>query len=72
MPSRKNRSGIMKVELGVRVMAGILVLISALLVATLGKGWLLFTAFIGANLIQSAYTGFCPGAKLMKNLGLEE
>jgi len=62
----------MKVENGVRVMAGIMILISALLVAMVSTWWLLFTAFIGANLIQSAYTDICPAAKLMKKLGLEE
>lgn len=62
----------MKVEHGVRVFAGIMILISALLVATVSKWWLLFTAFIGINLIQSAFTGFCPAAKIMKKLGLEE
>ena len=62
----------MKVENGVRVFAGIMILISVLLVATISKWWLLFTAFIGINLIQSAFTGFCPPSILMKKLGLEE
>ncbi|MFA7256548.1 MAG: DUF2892 domain-containing protein [Kiritimatiellales bacterium] len=62
----------MKVENGVRVFAGIMILISVLLVATVSKWWLLFTAFIGVNLIQSAFTGFCPAAMLLKKLGLKE
>ena len=62
----------MKVENGVRVFAGIMILISVLLVACVSKWWLLFTAFIGVNLIQSAFTGFCPAAKIMKKLGLKE
>ncbi len=62
----------MNVENGVRVFAGIMILISALLLALVSKWWLLFTAFIGVNLIQSAFTGFCPAAKLMKKFGMEE
>lgn len=49
----------MKVENGVRVIVGIMILISALLAATISMWWLLFTAFIGMNLIQSAFTDFC-------------
>lgn len=62
----------MKVEMGVRVFAGVMILISVLLVWLVSRWWLLFTTFIGLNLIQSAFTGFCPPAKLMKKLGLEE
>lgn len=62
----------MKVENGVRVFAGIMILISVLLVAFVSKWWLLFTAFIGVNLIQSALTGLCPAAAMLKKLGLEE
>ena len=62
----------MKVENGVRVFAGIMILVSVLLTAMVSKWWLLFTAFIGVNLIQSAFTGFCPAAKLMKLFGMKE
>jgi hypothetical protein len=31
--------------------------------------WLFFTTFVGANLLQSAFTGFCPLAKILKALG---
>lgn len=62
----------MKVENGVRVFAGVMVLISVLLTACVSKWWLLFTTFIGVNLIQSAFTGFCPAAMLMKKLGMKE
>jgi len=31
--------------------------------------WLLFTVFVGANLFQSAFTGFCPLAKILKEMG---
>ncbi len=62
----------MKIENGVRIFAGVMILISALLAATVSIWWLLFTAFIGINLIQSAFTGFCPAAMLLKKLGLKE
>lgn len=62
----------MKIENGVRIFAGVMILISALLAATVSIWWLVFTAFIGINLIQSAFTGFCPAAMLLKKLGLKE
>jgi hypothetical protein len=63
---------LMKVENGVRIMAGTMVLISALLTALLSKWWLLLTCFVGINLIQSAFTGICPTATILRKLGLEE
>lgn len=62
----------MKIENGVRIMAGTMVLISVLLTALISKWWLLLTAFVGINLIQSAFTGICPAANILKKLGLEE
>jgi len=49
-----------------------MILISVLLVACVSKWWLLFTTFIGVNLIQSAFTGFCPAAMLLKKLGMKD
>jgi hypothetical protein len=62
----------MKIENGVRVMAGTMVLISALLTAFVSMWWLLLTAFVGINLIQSAFTGICPAASILKKLGLKD
>lgn len=62
----------MKVENGVRIMAGTMVLISAALVLWVSTWWLLLTAFVGVNLIQSAFTGICPAATILKKLGFEE
>ena len=62
----------MKIENGVRVLAGVMILVSVLLAATVSIWWLVFTAFIGINLIQSAFTGFCPASTLLKKLGLKE
>ena len=62
----------MTVDNGVRVVAGTFVLISLALAAWVSKYWLLFTAFVGVNLIQSAFTGFCPAAMLLKKAGLKD
>jgi hypothetical protein len=50
----------MKVESLVRVLAGTMVLLSLVLAHYLGSGWLILAGFVGINLIQSAFTGFCP------------
>lgn len=54
----------------VLALAGSMVLVSALLVAVLSPWWLLLTAFVGLNLLQSSITGFCPAAVLFRRLGL--
>ncbi len=61
----------MNVEEGVRVMAGSLVLISLALGHWISAYWFLLTAFVGVNLIQSAFTGFCPAEAILKKLGLK-
>ncbi len=62
----------MTIDNGVRIVAGTMVLISIALTVWVSHWWLLFTAFIGVNLIQSAFTHFCPAALLLKKLGLKE
>ena len=52
------------------VFAGIMVLVSLTLSQLHSPYWLLLTAFVGANLLQSAFTGFCPLALVLKRLGL--
>ena len=49
--------------------AGAFILISLVLSQVHSINWLWFTAFVGANLFQSAFTGFCPLAKILKALG---
>ena len=53
-------------------MAGIMILVSVALVHFVSPWWLLFTAFIGLSLIQSAFTGFCPPTLLLRKLGLKD
>jgi len=50
--------------------AGSLVLISVALAWLLSPYWLILTAFVGANLLQSSITGFCPAAVLLKKAGI--
>ena len=61
----------MTVENGVRIFAGTMVLISVALVVFVSPWWLLLTAFVGFNLIQSAFTGFCPAAIVFRKLGVK-
>ncbi|MBW1776076.1 MAG: DUF2892 domain-containing protein [Deltaproteobacteria bacterium] len=51
--------------------SGTLILFSLLLSLAHSRYWLILTAFVGANLFQSAFTGFCPLAKVLKKIGLE-
>ena len=62
----------MTIENGVRVMAGSMILLSVALVHFVSPWWLLFTAFVGLNLIQSAFTGICPAVGILRKLGLKE
>ena len=49
--------------------AGVFVLASLLLAHYHSPYWLWFTAFVGANLLQASFTGFCPLAMILKRLG---
>jgi hypothetical protein len=56
----------------VQVLAGSLVLISITLAAIVSPWWLLLALFVGLNLAQSGFTGFCPAEKIFARLGLED
>ncbi len=49
--------------------AGTMILLSVALAVFHDQRWLWLTAFVGANMLQSAFTGFCPMAILLKKLG---
>jgi hypothetical protein len=51
--------------------AGLVVLASLGLAQWLSPWWLLLTAFVGLNLIQASFTGFCPAAMVFKRLGIK-
>lgn len=55
----------------VQVFAGAMILVSVLLTEFVSQHFLWFTVFIGFNLIQSAFTGFCPAARAFKALGMK-
>ena len=50
--------------------AGFMVLLSLVLTHFVSPWFWLLTAFVGLNLIQSAFTGFCPAAMIFKKLGV--
>ena len=51
--------------------AGCMVLISLLLSVIHSHYWLWLTAFVGANLLQASFTGFCPLVKILKAAGIQ-
>jgi hypothetical protein len=59
----------MKTETLVRVMAGMMTLLSAALTHFVSPWWLLLTCFVGVNLLQSAVTGFCLPTWLLDKMG---
>ena len=59
----------MSIERMVLAFAGSFILISVVLSLVFSPDWLWFTAFVGVNLVQSAFTGFCPLAKILKAFG---
>ena len=60
----------MTVEHGIGLVAGSFILISLVLAHFVSPWWLLFTAFIGLNLLQSAVTNWCPMMAALRALGL--
>jgi hypothetical protein len=61
----------MSIDRFVLAFAGFMILASLLLGLYVSPYWLWFTAFVGANLLQSAFTGFCPLAVILKRLGVQ-
>ena len=59
----------MTIERIVLAVAGFFILLSIGLAHYVNPNWLWFTAFVGANLLQSAFTGFCPLALILKKVG---
>ncbi len=60
----------MSIDRVVLAFAGTVILASLALSQLHSPYWLLLTAFVGANLLQSSFTGFCPLAMVLKRLGL--
>jgi Inner membrane protein YgaP-like, transmembrane domain len=63
---------VMTVEAAVRALAGAFVLLSVALGYWVHPGFFLFTAFVGANLLQSAFSRTCPAMAIFRKLGLKD
>ena len=59
----------MNLDRSIFAFAGVMVLLSVVLTALVSPLFMWFTVFIGVNLLQSAFTGFCPAAMIFKKLG---
>ena len=62
----------MKLNERLRLIAGVFVLAAVTLGATVHPYWNYFAAFVAVNLIQSAFTGWCPMMALLRKLGVQE
>jgi len=62
----------MNIDKAVLAFAGCVVLVSVALTYYVSPYWLLLTAFAGLNMLQSAFTGFCPPAMVFKALGFSK
>lgn len=61
----------MSIDRMVMAFAGGFILLSLALAQWHSPNWLWFTAFVGANLLQASFTGFCPLAIILKKLGVK-
>lgn len=60
----------MNIDRAVLGFAGFMVLLSIALTILFSPYWLLLTAFVGLNMIQASFTGFCPAAMVFRRLGI--
>lgn len=61
----------MNVDRAVFAFAGVMILASLLLAYYVSPYWLALTAFVGLNMLQAAFTGFCPAAMIFARLGFK-
>ena len=62
----------MTVERALRLMAGLVVLSSVALAHYFSIYWLWLTAFVGLNLLQSAFTNWCPAMSIFRAMGMKD
>lgn len=62
----------MNIERSLRLIAGLVVLLSVALGYFVSPLWYLFTAFVGLNLLQSAFTNWCPMMTVLRRFGVRE
>ncbi len=63
---------IMNIDRAVLTLAGSMVLFSLALAWLVSPYWLLLTAFVGANMLQASFTGWCPAALMFRWLGVRK
>lgn len=61
----------MSLDRTVMAFAGVMVLLSVALTVWVSPYFIWFTVFIGLNMLQSAFTGFCPAASIFRKLGIK-
>ena len=62
----------MSLDVAVLRFAGVMVLLSVLLTAYISPLFIWFSVFIGLNLLQSSFTGFCPAAMVFRAMGVKQ
>ena len=62
----------MTVERALRVMAGLVILLSLALAHFFSPNWLWLTGFVGLNLLQSAFTNWCPAMSIFRAIGMKD
>jgi hypothetical protein len=62
----------MSVERGLTAFAGFMVLLSVALTYFVHPWFVWLTVFVGANLFQQSFTGFCPASSVMRKLGMKD
>ena len=60
----------MTVDKYVRIIAGVFILMSVALAIWVSPWWLIWATLIGVNLVQSAFTGWCPAEIILKKFGV--
>jgi hypothetical protein len=69
LETQVEEDAIMSIDRIVLAFAGAMVLVSLLLSYAVSPYWLVLAGFVGLNLLQAAFTGFCPLAMILKKLG---
>ena len=62
----------MTVERGLRLLAGVMVLLSIALAYYFSHYWLWLTVFVGLNLLQSAFTNWCPAMMILRAMHFKD
>jgi hypothetical protein len=69
---RELASSSMTVERGLRLMAGVMLLLSISLAYYFSRYWMWLTVFVGLNLLQSAFTYWFPAVAILRGIGLKD